>query len=60
MEVTHTYPPEQIAGLSPSAMMRTNEARPVFPGARGRLRAFRNVWDEIRARIEGDLAKPEV
>jgi tRNA(adenine34) deaminase len=32
-----------------------NEACPVFPGARERLRAFRNVRDEIRARIEGEL-----
>ena len=35
-----------------------NEACPVFPGARERLRAFRNVRDEIPARIEGELAKP--
>ena len=34
-----------------------NEACPVFPGARERLRAFRNVRDEIRACIEGELAK---
>jgi arsenate reductase (thioredoxin) len=34
-----------------------NETCPVFPGARERLRAFRNVRDEIRARIEGELAK---
>jgi arsenate reductase (thioredoxin) len=37
-----------------------NEACPVFPGARERLRAFRNVRDEIQARIEGELAKSEV
>ena len=34
-----------------------NEACPVFPGARERLRAFRHVRDEIRACIEGELAK---
>ena len=34
-----------------------NETCPVFPGARERLRAFRNVRGEIRACIEGELAK---
>jgi DNA-binding transcriptional ArsR family regulator len=37
-----------------------NEACPVFPGVRERLRAFRNVRAEIRARIEGELAKSGV
>jgi arsenate reductase (thioredoxin) len=32
-----------------------NEACPVFPVER--LREFRNLRDEIRARIEGELAK---
>src|SRR5918994_5303382 len=52
-----------------------NEACPVFPGARdrlhwsfpdpsrvegeGRLRAFRDVRDEIRARIEGELIQAQ-
>jgi arsenate reductase len=37
-----------------------NEACPVFLGAREHLRAFRAVRDEIRARIEGELAKTGV
>ena len=52
-----------------------NEACPVFPGARdrlhwsfpdpsrvegeGRLRAFRDVRDEIRVRIEGELIQAQ-
>jgi hypothetical protein len=29
-------------------------------GNEERLRAFLTVWDEIRARMEGELAKPGV